>query len=166
MKQTLIEKLLLYLMALISAASLASYSAVMVLCRREAREHDPARAARRTQLANLAHTLDWAMNILIGLVGIGRLYRDENFGGQRQPRWLKLYFMISGPLPTIGMVGAMISGHRWGAQLGQDARKRNIHRAFAWLGYSSWWLSVIPMFAQPYLNRQAAAQDAAVLEQS
>ena len=87
-------------------------------------------------------------------------------GCQRQPRWLKIYFMISGPLPTIGMVGAMITGHRWGEQLGQDSKKRSIHRAFAWLGYSSWWFSVIPMFAQPYLNRQAAAQDAASLEQS
>lgn len=166
MKQPLSDRALLYVMALISAASLACYSAVMVLCRREAATHDPQRAKQRTTLANIAHTLDWAMNILIALVGIGRMYRDENFGGQRQPRWLKIYFMISGPLPTIGMVGAMLTGHRWGEQLSQDERKRSIHRGLAWLGYSSWWFSVIPMFAQPFLNQQQAAKDAVSLEQS
>jgi hypothetical protein len=61
--------------------------------------------------------------------------------------------MITGPLPTIGMVGALITGHRWGPQLGTDPKRRRIHRAFAWLGYVSWWLSYLPIFAQPLLNR-------------
>ena len=166
MNRMLIERALLYVMALISAVSLACYSAVMVLCRREAKQPDRERARRRTQLANVAHTLDWAMNILIGLVGFGRIFRDEHYGGQHQPRWLKIYFVISGPLPTIGMVGAMVTGHRWGEQLGKDQRKQRIHRFFAWLGYSSWWFSVLPMFLQPWLNRQHAAKDAAAGEQS
>jgi hypothetical protein len=94
------------------------------------------------------------MNVMVAVVGINRLFREEDFGGQHQPRWLKIYFMISGPLPTIGMVGAMITGHRWGPRLGSDPRRRRIHRALAWLGYVSWWLSYLPIFAQPLLNRE------------
>ncbi|MFV9503245.1 MAG: hypothetical protein AB4911_01630 [Oscillochloridaceae bacterium umkhey_bin13] len=147
------DRQILYAMAVVSGISLACYTAVLRLCRLEASEHLPARAVRRNRLANLAHLLDWVMNAMVALVGIGRLYREENFGGQRQPRWLKIYFMITGPLPTIGMVGAMITGHRWGSELGRNPQRRRIHRALAWLGYVSWWLSYLPIFAQPLLNR-------------
>lgn len=147
------DRQILYLMALVSGVSLTCYTAVLRLCRREAISHDPQRAALRTRLANLAHLLDWLMNIMVATVGVGRLFREEDFGGQHQPRWLKIYFMVSGPLPTLGMVGAMITGHRWGNHFGDDMRKRRIHQALAWLGYSSWWLSYLPIFAQPLLNR-------------
>lgn len=147
------DRQILYLMALVSGISLACYTAVMRLCGLEAKEHQPARAEQRNRLANVAHLLDWLMNAMVAVVGIERLYREENFGGQHQPRWLKIYFMVTGPLPTIGMVGAMITGHRWGPQLGTDPRRRRIHRALAWLGYASWWLSYLPIFAQPLLNR-------------
>jgi hypothetical protein len=151
------DRQILYLMALVSGVSLACYTAVLRLCGREAIAHNPSRAVLRTRLANVAHLFDWAMNIMVATVGVGRLFREENFGGQYQPRWLKVYFMVSGPLPTIGMVGAMVTGHRWGPQLGSDPRRRRIHRALAWLGYSSWWFSYLPIFAQPLLNRRAPA---------
>jgi hypothetical protein len=150
------DRQILYLMALVSGLSLACYTAVLRLCGEEAVAHNPRRAALRTRLAALAHSLDWVMNIMVALVGVGRLFREEDFGGQHQPRWLKVYFMVTGPLPTIGMVGAMITGHRWGAQLGTSPRRRQIHRALAWLGYLSWWLSYLPIFAQPLLNRRAS----------
>lgn len=153
MFKRLSDRQILYAMALVSGISLVCYTAVLRLCRLEAQEHQVERAAQRTRLANIAHVLDWVMNAMVAIVGIGRLFREENFGGQHQPRWLKIYFMITGPLPTIGMVGAMITGHRWGPQLGSDPRRRYIHRAFAWVGYISWWLSYIPIFAQPLLNR-------------
>ena len=152
------DRQILYVMAAISGAALVCYTAVLRLCRAEARSPDPARAARIRSLANLAHLLDWLMNLLVGIVGIGRLYREENFGGQHQPKWLKIYFMITGPLPTLGMIGAIITGHRWGDQLAHDPRKRRIHRIAAWLGYVSWWFSYLPIFAQPLLNRRAATQ--------
>ena len=154
----LTDKQILYLMAAVSGVALTCYTAVLRLCVLEARSHSPERATRRTQLANLAHLLDWLMNALVAVVGVGRLFREENFGGQHQPRWLKVYFMITGPLPTIGMVGAMVTGHRWGPQLGTDRRRRRIHRGLAWLGYTSWWLSYLPIFAQPLLNRSSAEQ--------
>lgn len=154
------DRQILYLMAAVSGLSLTCYTAVLRLCGLEARDHSPERATRRTRLANLAHLLDWLMNAMVAAVGIGRLYREENFGGQHQPRWLKVYFMITGPLPTIGMVGAMITGHRWGPRLGTDPRRRRIHRGLAWLGYASWWLSYLPIFAQPLLNRAAAEERA------
>ena len=147
------DRQILYVMALVSGVALVCYTAVVRLCRLEATEHQTERAARRTRLAYLAHSLDWIMNVMVAVVGINRLFREEDFGGQHQPRWLKIYFMISGPLPTIGMVGAMITGHRWGPRLGSDPRRRRIHRALAWLGYVSWWLSYLPIFAQPLLNR-------------
>lgn len=150
----LTDRQILYLMAIVSGASLVCYTAVLRLCGLEAQEHQPARAERRNRLASIAHLLDWLMNALVATVGIGRLYREENFGGQHQPRWLKIYFMVTGPLPTIGMVGAMVTGHRWGPRLGTDQRRRRIHRALAWLGYTSWWLSYLPIFAQPLLNRR------------
>jgi len=151
------DRQILYLMALVSGVSLACYTAVLRLCGKEAVAHDPRRATLRTRLAAVAHGLDWVMNIMVALVGVGRLFREEDFGGQHQPRWLKIYFMITGPLPTIGMVGAMVTGHRWGPQLGASPRRRRIHRALAWLGYVSWWLSYLPIFAQPLLNRSAQA---------
>jgi hypothetical protein len=160
MLNKLSDRQILYLMALVSGVSLACYTAVLRLCGKEAVEHQPERAALRTQLANLAHVLDWAMNLMVAVVGVGRLFREEEFGGQHQPRWLKIYFMISGPLPTIGMVGAMITGHRWGKTLGSNPRRRRIHRALAWLGYVSWWFSYLPIFAQPLLNRMSAAKAA------
>lgn len=153
MLKWLTDKQLLYLMALVSGVSLACYTAVLRLCGEEALRHRPERAALRTRLANVAHLLDWLMNGLVATVGVGRLFREQDFGGQHQPRWLKIYFMLSGPLPTIGMVGAMITGHRWGHTLGSDARRRRIHRSLAWLGYVSWWFSYLPIFAQPLLNR-------------
>ncbi len=155
MNSSHIDRLVLYVMAVVSGVSLACYTAVLYLCRQEAICHDPARAALRTRLANLAHALDWLMNLLVALVGIGRLFREENFGGQHQPRWLKIYFMITGPLPTIGMVGAMITGHRWAETMRSRPQQRRLHRIFAWLGYWSWWLSFIPIFFQPWLNRSA-----------
>ena len=118
----------------------------------------PERAALRTRLAGIAHLLDWSMNVMVAVVGVGRVFREETFGGQYQPRWLKIYFMVSGPLPTIGMVGAMITGHRWGRSFAHSPRRRRIHRALAWLGYVSWWFSYLPIFAQPLLNRRAATQ--------
>jgi hypothetical protein len=154
----LTDRQVLYLMALVSGVSLTCYTAVLRLCGLEAHEHRPERAARRTQLAYVAHALDWVMNAMVAIVGVGRLFREEDFGGQHQPRWLKIYFMVTGPLPTIGMVGAMVSGHRWGPLLGTDPRRRRIHRALAWLGYVSWWLSYLPIFAQPLLNRASAEQ--------
>jgi hypothetical protein len=153
MLKRLSDRQILYVMALVSGVALVCYTAVLRLCGLEAVEHRPERAARRTRLAYLAHILDWVMNVMVAVVGIGRLFREEDFGGQHQPRWLKIYFMITGPLPTIGMVGAMITGHRWGPQLGTDPKRRRIHRGFAWLGYVSWWLSYLPIFAQPLLNR-------------
>ncbi|GAB4447120.1 MAG: hypothetical protein OHK0015_50990 [Chloroflexi bacterium OHK40] len=156
MLNRLSDRQVLYLMAFVSGLSLACYTAVLRLCGQEAQEHRPERAALRSKLAVAAHGLDWLMNLLVALVGVGRLYREENFGGQHQPRWLKVYFMVTGPLPTIGMVGAMITGHRWGPRLGSDPRRRRIHRALAWLGYVSWWLSYLPIFAQPLLNRRQA----------
>jgi hypothetical protein len=153
MFRKLSDQQILYVMALVSGVALVCYTAVVRLCRLEATEHRTERAAHRTRLAYLAHSLDWVMNVMVAVVGINRLFREEDFGGQHQPRWLKIYFMISGPLPTIGMVGAMITGHRWGPRLGSDPRRRRIHRALAWLGYVSWWLSYLPIFAQPLLNR-------------
>jgi hypothetical protein len=153
MMRKLSDRQVLYLMALVSGVSLACYTAVLRLCGREAIEHNPERAILRTRLANVAHLFDWMMNVMVAMVGIGRLYREENFGGQHQPHWLKIYFMISGPLPTIGMVGAMITGHRWGSSFGSNPRRRRIHQALAWLGYTSWWFSYLPIFAQPLLNR-------------
>ena len=154
MFRKLSDQQILYVMALVSGVALVCYTAVVRLCRLEATEHQTERAVRRTRLAYLAHSLDWIMNVMVAVVGINRLFREEDFGGQHQPRWLKIYFMISGPLPTIGMVGAMITGHRWGPRLGSDPRRRRIHRALAWLGYVSWWLSYLPIFAQPLLNRE------------
>jgi hypothetical protein len=151
------DRQILYLMALVSGLSLACYTAVLRLCSQEAIAHRPERAALRSRLAALAHGLDWLMNVMVAVVGVGRLFREEDFGGQHQPRWLKLYFMLSGPLPTIGMVGAMITGHRWGPRLGSDQRRRRIHRGLAWLGYVSWWFSYLPIFAQPLLNRLGRA---------
>jgi hypothetical protein len=153
MLKRLSDRQILYVMALVSGVALVCYTAVLRLCGLEAQSHRPERAARRNQLAYLAHILDWVMNVMVAVVGIGRLFREEDFGGQHQPRWLKIYFMVTGPLPTIGMVGAMITGHRWGPLLGTDPRRRRIHRGFAWLGYVSWWLSYLPIFAQPLLNR-------------
>jgi hypothetical protein len=162
MQTTLVDRYILYVMALVSGVSLACYTAVVRLCSQEAREHRPERAALRTRLANLAHVLDWLMNVMVATVGIGRLFREERFGGQYQPRWLKVYFMVSGPLPTIGMVGAMITGHRWGPRLGSDPLRRRIHRGLAWLGYVSWWFSYLPIFAQPLLNRLSNERNEAV----
>ncbi len=159
MKSSSFDRFILYAMAAVSGISLACYTAVLYFCRQEALAHQPQRAALRTRLANVAHTLDWLMNVMVALVGIGRLFREENFGGQHQPRWLKIYFMITGPLPTIGMVGAMITGHRWGATMRDHPQQRRWHRFFAWLGYISWWLSFIPIFFQPWLNRRAAKSE-------
>jgi hypothetical protein len=153
MNQQRIDRQILYLMALVSGVALACYTAVLRLCRQEAQAHNPERAAKRTRLAYAAHALDWLMNVMVAVVGVGRLFNEEDFGGQHQPRWLKVYFMVSGPLPTIGMVGALITGHRWGPTLGSNPRRARIHRIFAWLGYSSWWFSYLPIFAQPLLNR-------------
>lgn len=161
MLKKLTDRQILYLMAAVSGAALACYTAVLRLCGAEAVAHNPQRAALRTRLAAIAHILDWVMNVMVALVGVGRLFHEEEFGGQHQPRWLKIYFMISGPLPTIGMVGAMITGHRWGSTLGSDARRRRIHRGLAWLGYVSWWFSYLPIFAQPLLNRMSARQQIA-----
>jgi hypothetical protein len=149
------DKHILYLMAAISGAALVCYTLVWRLCGLEVKEPQEERRHTLRRLATAAHLLDWAMNVLVATVGVGRLFRDENFGGQHQPRWLKIYFMISGPLPTLGMLGAIITGHRWGAQLATDARKRRIHRVSAWIGYLSWWFSYLPIFAQPLLNRIA-----------
>lgn len=152
MHSKLSDRQILYAMALVSGAALACYTAVLRLCAQEA-AGQTASPRLRAGLANLAHLLDWTMNLMVAIVGVGRLFREEQFGGQYQPRWLKLYFMLSGPLPTIGMVGAMITGHRWGATLASNPQRRRIHRAFAWLGYVSWWFSYLPIFAQPLLNR-------------
>lgn len=156
MVKKLSDRQILQLMALVSGISLSCYTAVLRLCKQEAAHHQPERAALRTRLANIAHALDWLMNLMVAMVGIGRLFREESFGGQYQPRWLKIYFMISGPLPTIGMVGAMITGHRWGPRLSTDPTRRRIHQSLAWLGYVSWWFSYLPIFAQPLLNRLGA----------
>lgn len=156
MNSTHFDRIILYVMAAVSGVSLACYTAVLYLCRQEARGSQPTRATLRTRLANLAHALDWLMNLLIALVGIGRLFREEQFGGQHQPRWLKIYFMLTGPLPTIGMVGAMITGHRWEKTMHHHLHQRRLHLIFAWVGYFSWWLSFIPIFFQPWLNRMAA----------
>jgi len=155
MKSSNFERFILYAMAAVSGVSLACYTAVLYLCRQEVNDHQPERAALRTRLANLAHALDWLINLMVALVGIERLFREERFGGQHQPRWLKIYFMITGPLPTIGMVGAMITGHRWGHTMKDHPYQKRLHRTFAWLGYISWWLSFIPIFFQPLLNRLA-----------
>lgn len=154
----LTDRQVLYLMTAVSGASLTCYTAVLRLCWLEAHHHEPARAMQRNRLAAIAHLLDWVMNAMVALVGVRRLFREERFGGQHQPRWLKIYFIVTGPLPTIGMVGAMITGHRWGAQLGTDPQRRRIHRGLAWLGYVSWWLSFLPIFAQPLLNQVSARQ--------
>ncbi len=161
MGKKLSDRQILYLMALVSGISLACYTAVLRLCRLEAIEHRPERAVLRTRLANLAHALDWLMNVMVATVGVGRLFREEHFGDQYQPRWLKIYFMLSGPLPTIGMVGAMVTGHRWGPRLRSDPTRRRIHHGLAWLGYVSWWFSYLPIFAQPLLNRLRTTPDAA-----
>lgn len=163
MLKKLSDRQILYLMALVSGAALACYTAVLRLCGEEAAAHRPERAALRTRLATIAHALDWVMNVMVAVVGVGRLFREEDFGGQHQPRWLKIYFMVSGPLPTIGMVGAMVTGHRWGPTFGSNPRRRRIHRGLAWLGYVSWWFSYLPIFAQPLLNRMNAAQRAETL---
>ncbi len=160
MLKKLTDRQILYLMAAVSGISLACYTAVLRLCGLEAREHQPERAVLRTRLAAVAHLLDWVMNAMVAVVGIGRLYREENFGGQHQPHWLKIYFLISGPLPTIGMVGAMITGHRWGSRLASDPHRRRIHQSLAWLGYISWWFSYLPIFAQPLLNRKVVSTEA------
>jgi hypothetical protein len=164
MNQQRVDRQILYLMALVSGVALACYTAVLRLCRKEAQAPDPQRAAMRTRLAYVAHALDWLMNVMVAVVGVGRLFREEDFGGQHQPRWLKVYFMITGPLPTIGMVGALFTGHRWGSTLGSNPRRARIHRIFAWLGYSSWWFSYLPIFAQPLLNR-ARSQESEIMSQ-
>ncbi|MDW8404151.1 hypothetical protein [Chloroflexus sp.] len=156
MKTSHFDRYILYAMKVVSLASLACYTATLYLCRQEVNGHQPERAALRSRLANVAHALDWLMNVMVAVVGVGRLFRDEHFGGQYQPRWLKIYFMITGPLPTIGMVGAMITGHRWGESMRNHPQQQRLHRLFAWIGYFSWWLSVIPIFFQPLLNRLAA----------
>ncbi|WP_322511515.1 hypothetical protein [Chloroflexus sp.] len=156
MKSSHVDRFILYAMAVVSGISLACYTAVLYLCRQEVQTHQPERAVLRNRLANVAHALDWLMNIMVAVVGIGRLFREEQFGGQHQPRWLKIYFMITGPLPTIGMVGAMITGHCWGESMRDHPQQQRLHRLFAWIGYFSWWLSVIPIFFQPLLNRLAA----------
>ncbi len=150
------DRQFLYLMAALSGAALFCYTTVLRLCRLEAQRATPVRRARIRQVANLAHVLDWLINVMLATVGFGRLFREEEFGGQYQPRWLKVYFIVSGPLPTIGMVGAMITGHRWGDQLASDLWKQRIHRWLAWFGYVSWWFCYLPIFGQPLLNRLAA----------
>jgi hypothetical protein len=150
------DRQFLYLMAALSGAALFCYTSVLRLCQREAQGAAPERRARIRKVANLAHVLDWLINVMLATVGFERLFREEQFGGQHQPRWLKIYFIVSGPLPTIGMVGAMITGHRWGDQLASDARKRRIHRWLSWFGYVSWWFCYLPIFGQPLLNRLAA----------
>ena len=141
MKSSNFERFILYAMAAVSGVSLACYTAVLYLCRQEVNDHQPERAALRTRLANLAHALDWLMNLMVALVGIGRLFREERFRGQHQPRWLKIYFMIT--------------GHRWGTTMKNHPYQQRLHRIFAWLGYISWWFSFIPIFFQPLLNRLA-----------
>lgn len=72
-------------MAAVSGVSLACYTAVLYLCRQEVNDHQPERAALRTRLANLAHALDWLINLMVALVGIERLFREERFGGNTNP---------------------------------------------------------------------------------
>jgi hypothetical protein len=154
------DRQFLYLMAALSGAALFCYTTVLRLCQREAQGATPERRARIRRVANVAHLLDWLINVLLATVGFGRLFREEQFGGQYQPRWLKIYFMISGPLPTIGMVGAMITGHRWAETMAGNAGQRRIHRWFSWFGYVSWWFCYLPIFGQPLLNRIAARAQA------
>lgn len=152
------DRQILILMVVLSSGSLACYTAVMRLCHLDARQPNPQRALLRRRLAYVAHSLDWTMNLVIGLVGIQRLFRDENFAGQHQPRWLKIYFIITGPLPTLGMLVALVTGHQWGERLGEDPRRRRIHKSAALVGYISWWLSMLPLFVQPLLNRLRTAR--------
>lgn len=140
-------------MDLVCGVALACYTVVLGLCHLETRQHKPQRSILRRRLAYVAHALDWLMNILVAVVGVKRLFHDENFGGQYQPYWVKVYFMITGPLPTIGMVGAMITGHYWGDRLHSEPRRRRIHRIAGMVGYVSWWLSLLPIFLRPWLNR-------------
>lgn len=148
----------LYLMDLVCAAALACYSVVLVLCHRSSRNQDARLVTWRRRIALLAHSLDWFMNLLVLVKGIGRLFHDEHFGGQYQPRWVKVYFMITGPLPTVAMVGAMITGKRWEGQLQNNPRQRQIHRIFGLVGYVAWWFSLLPIFLRPWLNRQRDQQ--------
>lgn len=159
------DRQFLYLMAALSGAALVCYTTVLRLCQIEGVRAAPERRARIRQVANLAHVLDWLINVMLATVGFGRLFREEAFGGQHQPRWLKIYFTISGPLPTIGMVGAMITGHRWGEQMATDARKRRIHKGLSWFGYVSWWFCYLPIFGQPLLNRMAARKAQALAQE-
>ncbi len=151
------DRSVIYLMAGLSTVALICYTAVLRLCRLEARQPDPQRAQLRRRLANLAHILDWIVS-LVAVAAAKRMYQEEDFGGQHHPRWLKIYFMITGPLPTLGMLVAMITGHRWGDDLGTNPVRRRIHRSAAWVGYVSWWFSMLPLFIQPMLNRRRQAQ--------
>lgn len=148
----------LYLMDLVCAAALFCYTVVLALCHWSARNRNARLAAWRRRMAFLAHSLDWLMNVLVLVKGIGRLFRDEHFGGQYQPRWVKVYLMITGPLPTVAMVGAMMTGKRWEHTLSQNGRQRTIHRTFGLIGYVAWWLSLLPIFLRPWLNRQRDQQ--------
>jgi hypothetical protein len=148
----------LTIMAAISLASLACYTSVLRLCRLDARQQlSEAQRRRRKRLAYAAHGLDWLMNALVAAVGVGKMLRAENFGGYKMNGLLKAYFLITGPLPTLGMVATMITAHRWGERMQHEPRLRTIHRLAAAIGYGSWWLSVLPIFIMPFFQVRADA---------
>lgn len=152
------DRQLFYLMIALCGAALGAYTEVARLCRLEARCPDPARAIRRRRMAYLAHGLDWTINVIVMVAGIGRLFKAEDFGGQYQPRWLKVYFMVTGPLPTLAMVATMLSGSGGRKSMQQRPLQRRFHRIAAYSGYILWWISCLPIFIQPFLNRQRALQ--------
>jgi hypothetical protein len=114
-------------------------------------------AARRRRLATIAHTLDWSVNLIIALAS-RRMLQQEVYGGQHHPRWLRIYYVITGPLPTLGMVATMITGYRWGPTMAQHPWQRRVHRLAATGGYVAWWFSILPIFVQPLVNRWAQGQ--------
>jgi dolichyl-phosphate-mannose--protein O-mannosyl transferase len=155
----------LTIMALVSLASLACYTSVLRLCRQDAQAQLSAeQRRRRRRLAYAAHGLDWLMNLLVATVGVGRMLQADNFGGYKMGRALKAYFIVTGPLPTLGMVVAMITAHRWGERMQREPRLRRIHCLAAIVGYGSWWLSVLPIFVMPFFQVKGKSQAEGALE--
>lgn len=150
------ERLQLDTIAGLSLVGLGCYTVVLRLCRQERVAHDPIVAERRQRMAYIAHTLDWLVNLLIGLMSY-KLIVSEQVGGRYHPLWLRIYFIITGPLPTLGMLVAMITAHQQGATAADETRRRRMHTIAGFVGYAAWWLSVLPIFVRPLL-RQTAKQ--------
>ncbi len=149
------------LMSVVSLFTLAIYSYVLNLCRRQSRnlELDGKTEKRRIRFAAVAFGLDLVISAYFGaatplLLKHGGLVFDR----KRMPRPLFWFFAITGFVPTASMALTVIGGQRWRNQIKKHPAWRTFHGITALLAYFSWWLACAPVFFMALVGEERALE--------